>query len=554
MGDVEIIAPISIIAIAAVLGALFYGLWSVKNHHKAHNSRKNRRRKSDRINLNAHQKKLHKQAALEFSRGNLKSSAKILESLGMIREAVDVYEKGKFVHEAARLLLRINRPNRAGLIYKKHRYWKEATDCFKKAKMSREVAICAQNSGDSATAAVFFLDCGETLSAADCFAELGKHREAAKLYIDANNKAQALQQYIYQLDKTKSYEHITYTKAEIGIILEYLCQTGCDFRFVDVPSIQPHLIAAIVGLIKEKNLDQASQVLSRCPPETSLSLLRKSDFNDEEMDLVGSIFSSIQQFDLAGMVYERQGKYEDAAVAFKKNEDFQRAAHCFERADLTEQALEMKIKFAEVGPKSKPSYSENKATPFDTESSKVANPYSLEDSEGEAPDEASTDTSSVQKQSLDHGSTQGMHHKAYWKAFTLSPLIADLDDKEKTELHKLGHLVTFEDRSIIFVDNQVPSKGVYFTISGQVYASTDNRTSTLWGKTLLPDALFTSAISNRVFFTSGEVTLFHISDASLKKFMTENPTCAQKISTAFAKIKALESTTHENQSDNLAAS
>ena len=62
----------------------------------------------------------------------------------------------------------------------------------------------------------------------------------------------------------------------------------------------------------------------------------------------------IGSYEYSGILYERIGEYEKAGNAFKFDQDYSRASEAYDKAGLKEQSTEMRILFAQNGPKTLP--------------------------------------------------------------------------------------------------------------------------------------------------------------------------------------------------------
>ena len=556
------LAPITVLAIFIVVGALAFGLWNLKNNHRAQNARSNKRRKSDRIKLNSHQRKLYKEAKRHFQKGNIKASAKILESLGMIRESVDLFEKGRFIHEAAGILLRINRPNRAGKLYQRNRHYKEATECYKKANMSFEVGYCAQKSGDNATAAVFFLDCGDKARAASCFEELGKCQEAARLYIEINKPKYAIRQLSHLLDKSSSINDLRFSEAELDLIANHLQGPGPDLRFVDIRSIQPKLHQVLAQTVKAAQTEKAAKLLARCPSSTHLELLQRNDFSPRELKTLAQVFEANHQFDFSGMIYERQEDFANAGHAFKKHEDYERAAYCYERINLKEEALEMKIEAARTGtPKKTQQAGQHNLVYTSADSSRaVENPFKIELTENSVPaGKEQAPVAPAQKSKFPKVTDtalqriQGGSDKD-WRNFEKAPILASLSEAEKESLKSKSEVLNFKKGDLIFEDNTADAAGLFFVLQGSCVSAVDAATPVSWPSSIVPDSLFSEKVSRRRFIAAEDCVVMAVQYQRINEFLDENGTCAQKIFRSYLQLKKTESATAGKQKHNLAAS
>ncbi len=364
---------VSVVAIIIAVGLLSLGLWNLFGNNKANKRRKQRQRRSDSIKLTPQQKKMYVEARKLYKNGNLRASAKILESLGMIREAVNLFEKGQLIHEAADVLLRIHRPNRAGVIYVRHGFWKEAMECFKKANMPKDVARCARKIGELSTAVVYFLEAKEYKCAAECYEDLGKHREAAKIFIKMGMYDKAIQQYNIFLDKQPNLEGIEFNESEIKVIINYIISGHGDTRLAEILVVRERVTEVILGLIRKGDIEKAKQIYQKTTFDVGPSLIGHEDSQDEDNRGLGEMFGSAGAYEYCGMVFERLGDFVRAAEAFKMQENFERAAYCYDRAGLKVQVTQMRIEIAKRGPTGKTPINQISPT------NHVNNPFKMEE-------------------------------------------------------------------------------------------------------------------------------------------------------------------------------
>ena len=186
----------TIILLILISAGLSYSLWTIFNSKQAKSSRQqSRKRKSDRVKLSRTDKKIYNNAFEQYKLKNYKACAQLLESINYHREAINILEKHNQIHEAANMLMRMQLPNRAGYIYARNNYWKEATECFKLANLPNEVATAAKRAGDLATAVSYFIEAENFHEAAEINSKLGRHKEAGELYAKINDHKKAVDEY-----------------------------------------------------------------------------------------------------------------------------------------------------------------------------------------------------------------------------------------------------------------------------------------------------------------------------------------------------------------------
>src|SRR5690606_19746011 len=105
-------------------------------------------RSADKRRLSRRERGLYTQAEILLKQGKVMPAARILEQINMPREAIQALEDHGEIHEAANILMRMQRQNRAGVVYARHGLWADAAKCFQLAKMPLEAAKCYRESGD----------------------------------------------------------------------------------------------------------------------------------------------------------------------------------------------------------------------------------------------------------------------------------------------------------------------------------------------------------------------------------------------------------------------
>ncbi len=481
-------APTLIIALIILLGIIYLG-WQMINSNLAGKARTNttdKKRRSDRLKLTRAEKRAYRHAQKLYQEGNFRACAKILESLGMLRGAIDVLEKAGLIREAADALIRIQRPNRAGVVSARHGIWKEAMECFKKASMPLEVAKCARELGDLATAIPYFLEAGAALDAAECHLELGRHHEAAKLFLRHKELDKALEQYVNLVDSHPDIERIDFTEDEINFVTKNIIDARVDVKLADILIAKNRSVKLIAELIKAGNLKTASAVYLRGTSDIGPKLIQYSDFNRDDNLLLGALFCNAGAYEYGGMVFERLEEFERAGDSFEKGELFERAAFCFERALNKQRATDMRIMAASRGGSqlNRPSQSPAGAPPVPPPSSKNAqlNPFSIRDTTTDFPEHLRPSNNSgipnatdaylnqnapAATMSASRAEEKGGSANVNWENFYQAEFMLDLTTQEQDALRAICKTKDYPKGSIILDYNQEPL-GIYFVLSGSL--------------------------------------------------------------------------------------
>lgn len=496
-----------LILLVFATGALAFVYWHFSNAYKAKHGRKKRLRRSDRVQLNRQQKAVYKEAIRQFRNGNLKSSARMLASLDMHREAINILERGRHIHEAAQMLMQIKRPNRAGYMYARHSMYKEAVDCFIKAKMPSEVAKYAKLSGDLSTALVYYQHNNDFQEAAECYSELGKHKEAAQLFTKVGNSESALKEYFLLLDKEIETSGLDFSNDELETLRTYLLKDDADTRLADILASKNELVPLIISLIKGGKIDKACDIYVKSPHDIGPALIRYSDFNSEQAYQLAQLLQKASAYEYAGKVFERGNHFKEAADAFRLEEDYERAAYCYQRAGMREKHTEMKIELAAKGPSSKqPAHPATEDTPpppqetpspspiainvepeidktpkfrieatssGDQGSNTPPPPVNLNPAKPVVPsfmvDEEDTNPGFDKRESTKFEPIDP--HADYpdinWSGFHDAKFLQDLTTDQRETIRKVGRIKAFQPEEVI-LDYQEEPIGIYFILAGKV--------------------------------------------------------------------------------------
>lgn len=116
-----------------------------------------------------------RQTALKLvEEGKVREGALILEELGLQRYAINALEQAHLIDDACAILVRMNRPNRAGVVYQRNGNPLKAAEHFLIANLPEEAARCYLEAGKK--------DAECLKRAADIYEGLGKHTEALEAY------------------------------------------------------------------------------------------------------------------------------------------------------------------------------------------------------------------------------------------------------------------------------------------------------------------------------------------------------------------------------------
>jgi tetratricopeptide (TPR) repeat protein len=483
----------TLIAALIILLGILYLAWQLINSNLAGRARRDqKKRKSDRRRLSRAEKRAYRYAQKLYQEGNFRGCAKILEQLGMLRESINILEKAGLIKEAADVLIRIQRPNRAGYMLARYGMWKEAMDCYKKANMPLEVGNCARELGDLPTAIPYFVEAGATLEAAECYLELGKHHDAARLFLRVKEFDRALDQYIHLVDSHPDIDKIDFSEDELGFIMRKLIEEKVDTRLADILVARKRMVKLMVELIRNNNLASASAAYLRNTSDIGPELIAYKDFSRDENLLLGALFSNVGAYEYSGMVYERMAEFDKAGESFEKGELFERAAYCFERAMNKTKATEMQIMSTQRGTRNitnskaaaaagSPNRPPEPAKPKAPQ--KAPNPFSIQDTSTNAmvhseevkngshpPVPSPTDAylkSTAMVDTPKQAPKTGPDRSFNWDAFLQAEFLVDLSTPEQELLQDICKAREYPKGSVILEFDHEPI-GIYFLLRGSI--------------------------------------------------------------------------------------
>lgn len=116
-------------------------------------------------------------------------AAKLLEEAQLQREAIDLLEANHFLDEAAAILMSINRPNRAAVLFERNKQFEKAAAYYLRAKLPEDAKRCCKQIPQftislSTELAVLFAEAGDKFSAIRLLAGINDKNKIIKLTRD----------------------------------------------------------------------------------------------------------------------------------------------------------------------------------------------------------------------------------------------------------------------------------------------------------------------------------------------------------------------------------
>ncbi len=576
----------TLIAALIILLSIAYLAWQMINSTLAGRARREqKKRKSDRRRLSGAEKRAYKYAQKLYQEGNFRGCSKVLEQLGMLRESINILEKAGLIKDAADVLVRIQRPNRAGFMLARYGMWKEAMECYKKANIPLEVGKCARELGDLPTAIPYFLEAGATLEAAECYLELGKHHDAARLFLKHKEHDRALDQYIHLVDSHPDIDKIDFSEDELNFIMRKLIEEKVDTRLADILVARKRMVKLMVELIRNNNLASASAAYLRNISDIGPELIAYKDFTRDENLLLGALFSNVGAYEYSGMVYERMTEFDRAGEAFEKGELFERAAYCFERAMNKTKATEMQIMSTQRGTRNvgKPPSSNRAPEPMAPQApKKAANPFSIQDTSTDnlvhadpaarleikglgaanipSPQDAFNNRTTPFEIPKPPAPPEGPDRSYNWDAFLQAEFLVDLSTPEQELLQGICKAREYPKGSVILDFNQEPI-GIYFVLRGGISVWKRDTTGTEFEADKLEEAdtfgelwLLMDQPTRVKFVALTGVQVGWIKRADFEALMDKNGAIARKLYKRYALRLVTKLVNERNEKSNRVAS
>lgn len=297
--------------------------------------------------LTPKEEKILQKATNHARQGQVHAGALLLEQAGLFRQCISLFEEFGFIDEAASVLMRMQRPHRAGFIYARHGKWDQAANCFKSAGLSAEAGRCLRESERYDEASEQFIKANRLEDAAGCLTLAGKLQAAGKIYLKLKQLGKAKSCY----DKIASNPRnnaaaLKFDDSEIDFFTLMASQGPLHTIYIDVLAQAGRLLELILGLMKSGNIQAASALYLKSNTDLGPLLMSETSSHTAESRALGELFQNVAQFKYAGMVYEQAGDFARAAQAFEQAEDWDRASYCYDRCGEEEKASALRAKMS----------------------------------------------------------------------------------------------------------------------------------------------------------------------------------------------------------------
>jgi len=341
----------------AIVGALILfviGIYSLvtklRNRPILHsaNSSKDPKRSTDKRHLTRHETKILDQAKSLMGQNRVLQASRLLESIGLERDAIAVLETNKHIHEAAQILMRMRRPNRAGIVYARNGYWTNAAECFVLAGMYYEAAKASLESSDFPNAAILFEKAGKFEEAAKSYIKSKLHLEAGRAYLKASQQEAAVQCFIKKFSDDPSFDKSQLTSTDKDAMVKWLSSGSFDERIVSIVQGYGQLHKPVLEFYRSGQYKKAVPLLVKAKTEDINRIMLDINYEDSSYVNLAKAFEESGMVDRAGMIFEAGGKFDEAARNFEQYGDLERAYYCYERAGDSANSSRLRSKNSKV--------------------------------------------------------------------------------------------------------------------------------------------------------------------------------------------------------------
>ena len=297
-----------------------------------------KQRHADQKNLTRHEKKILSQAKQFIVQKRFLQAARLLESIKMERDAITLLEKSGHIHEAAHILLRMRRPNRAGVVYARNNYFTNAAECFIKAGMPLEAAQCARSAGDHKLAAAAFEKVGEFSEAAQSYVMVGAYINAGRCYYKANQVDSSMASYKKKFLQTSDFNYKSLTQEDTHYISTWLSSGHFDEAIAIAAQRTDQMTKVINALAANGHYKGIAMIIPFTEVQDLNRVMAKINYEDASAKTLAFGFQEGKDYERAGMIFEQLGQFQEAAEAFEQVHDFERASYLWGRAGNNERS------------------------------------------------------------------------------------------------------------------------------------------------------------------------------------------------------------------------
>ena len=125
-------------------------------------------------------------------------------------------------------------------------------------------------------------------------------------------------------------------------------------ELADILISEDQLLDPLITIVRKGQFELATKIYKRNTKNLGAEIIAIDTLSKQDNALLGQLLMEAGSYEYSGILYERIGEYEKAGNAFKFDQDYSRASEAYDKAGLKEQSTEMRILFAQNGPKTPP--------------------------------------------------------------------------------------------------------------------------------------------------------------------------------------------------------
>lgn len=288
-------------------------------------------RASDLRILSPQEEKIRDRAKRLIAKGQIRQAAQMLEQIGMHRDAITALENAKLIDDAARVLLRMQNPARAGVVYSRNGRWKEAAQCFIQAGNLTDAATCMREAGNFFEAADLFLKENQIENAAECFERSGRWLEASRAWSKAGKGDRSLGCWREIGNNLSLLKGQTPTHEEVELLFTLAKSGELNPGIINLIASSSKLNQMILTAVNEGHRRLSEELLKAAPPHIIPTLISEVNLQSPQAKMLADLLDERGECRFAAMLYEQLALYELAADSFQKAGETDRANYCRER-------------------------------------------------------------------------------------------------------------------------------------------------------------------------------------------------------------------------------
>jgi tetratricopeptide (TPR) repeat protein len=327
------------IIILCVVGLLagFYVAWVLANRRgkrrrqTRNSSASKSNRSGDQRILTSMERQIIDRAKELVGGGHCVQASQLLEQVGLHREAISLLEDKKYFDEAAAILLRLQKPNRVGVLYARNGLWAKAAPFFIQAGQNLEAAKAYREAGLFKEAAELFQGEQSHSDAATCYEQVGLFQEAARCWSRASKHDAAINCWDKFGLVFKHSSHESITESEYKLIARAVTTDQAKKGLVALIARSPMVTICAVECVKAGFSAAAKEILRQASAEHYLDIIADTSLDSSNGKVIAEILSCLEHHKLAANLFERHGYFAQAADAYAAAGDEDRARYCVSR-------------------------------------------------------------------------------------------------------------------------------------------------------------------------------------------------------------------------------